>query len=149
MAALTGSKLDTSPPGCRIESTGRPATIPAKLTTPSSGAKTSGLGALMSMPRCPDEYGVAGAMNGRAIECGPDTGQVHTPAATATPRGSMNDNGMAVKYTTPEGLAVDDAVVDGATAAATVVASARASARASERTHQLSRGASLSPCGIR
>ncbi|MGY3129273.1 hypothetical protein ACVWW9_002802 [Agrococcus sp. UYP33] len=50
----TGSKLDTSPPACSIETTGRPATGPAKRTTPRSGATTTDpTGAAMSMPRCP------------------------------------------------------------------------------------------------
>lgn len=65
--AATGSKVDRNPPGWAITRTGRPATGPAKLTTPSWGARTTtpaGLGpapaSVRSTPRCPDPQAVEG-----------------------------------------------------------------------------------------
>jgi len=59
--AVTGSTLDDRSPACRIESTGRSTTVPAKDTTPSetakTGAPTSAVRPLAarSRPRCPAE----------------------------------------------------------------------------------------------
>lgn len=79
-----GSKLDSTPSACSIDSTGRSTTTPAKRTTPSSGAITScPTAAATSMPRCPDEYGVAGASYGRTTGCGEAIGHAHEPATTS------------------------------------------------------------------
>src|SRR6476660_6270408 len=80
----TGSKLDISPSACRIDSTGRSTTTPAKYTTPSSGAYTASAEAARSTPRWPGRYKVAGARNGLRTARGGTTGQDHTAVSVGS-----------------------------------------------------------------
>ena len=78
-----------------MESTSRSTTKPEKCTTPAAGAYTEPLAA-MSIPRCPAEYAVAGAMYGRRIWCAPCTGQAHRGSdAAAGAAGAAGSAGAA------------------------------------------------------
>ena len=83
----TGSKLESTPPACAIDSTGRSTTKPAKCTTPSAGARTTDpAGARMSMPRCP------GAVLGRRRDVRPrDRSAARRPATTSARAGAAAD----------------------------------------------------------
>ena len=77
----TGSKLESIPLEWRIDRTPRSTTRPEKNTIPSAGAYTEALAAARSIPRCPLEYELAGAMKGRTTRCGGSTGHCQcTPA---------------------------------------------------------------------
>ena len=94
---ITSPRMTTSPtftdgstgsssarqPARRMLTKGRPASRPAKITTPDTGAKTADpTGARRSMPRCPGPYLDAGALNGRATD-GRATGHPHWTVAAA------------------------------------------------------------------
>src|SRR3954447_16273518 len=62
----TGSYVVRSPPACSMLTTGRPATIPAKTTTPFPAASTGTPGAPRRWtPRCAAADGDGGAATGR------------------------------------------------------------------------------------
>src|SRR4051794_41263994 len=64
--------------------TGRPATMPAKATTPSPAASTGDPGGpARSTPRCPAAYGLAGGSNGRVTTSSPPTGADQSAVAGA------------------------------------------------------------------
>jgi hypothetical protein len=75
------------PPPWSIVRNNRPPTLPAKVTTPSSGATTTvPIAAAMSMPRWPAPYGSSGGSKPRTIA--PVTGHVHGTAARAPADGN-------------------------------------------------------------
>jgi hypothetical protein len=53
----------------------------------------------MSMPRCPDEYFVAGAMNGRTILCVPRTGHAHFAATAVAAAGVPAEAAATIENT--------------------------------------------------
>src|SRR3954447_19035104 len=64
--------------------TGRPATMPAKATTPSPAASTGDPGGpARSTPRCPAAYGLAGGSNGRVPTSAPPPGADQSAVACA------------------------------------------------------------------
>ncbi|WP_246213408.1 hypothetical protein [Kitasatospora viridis] len=75
-------------PGCSTATTGRPATSPAKATTPAIAARTGSPGAAArSTPRCPAAHGCGGGLNRRSSAPGPPTGHTRPggPIAAAAP----------------------------------------------------------------
>ena len=81
--------LVTPPPWSMVRNK-RPPTLPAKVTTPASGATTTvPIGVAMSIPRWPAPYGLSGGSKPRTIA--PVAGHVHGVAAAALDP----DNAMA------------------------------------------------------
>src|SRR5262245_54726803 len=97
-AVVTGSYVVRMPFAWAIETTPRPATGPAKTTTPSPGASMGAfVGAARSTPRWPGPYGVDGGWNGRTTGCGGVNGQVkRTGLARGRLGGGMPDTWSGV-----------------------------------------------------
>jgi hypothetical protein len=73
------------PPEWSIETTPRPASIPANTTTPAPTESTGSPGApARSTPRCPGPYGFAGGSNARVTGGRPASGQPHGPPRART-----------------------------------------------------------------
>jgi hypothetical protein len=82
MTAFSHEQVLLTPPPWSIVKKSRPPTLPAKVTTPASGATiTVERSVAMSIPRCPAPYGSSGGSKPRMI--GPTTGHVHGTAAFA------------------------------------------------------------------
>lgn len=74
---------------CPTVTTGRPATMPAKSTTPSPAARTRAPGVpARSTPRWPGNHGRGGGSNGRTTRAGPSTGHRKTSSGTGRDDGT-------------------------------------------------------------
>ncbi len=90
--------VESRPPPWSIVTNNRPPTLPANVTTPAAGARTTlPTGAAMSMPRWPDPYGEPGGSNARTT--GPLTGHVHVPLANAGLAGAADRTVMTSEST--------------------------------------------------
>ena len=80
----TGSYVVRSPSEWSMLTTGRPATMPAKTTTPSPADSTGPNGTLWrSTPRWPAAYGLGSRSKARVTVSGPSSGATHSaPAGT-------------------------------------------------------------------
>ena len=85
-----------SPVECAMTTTGRPATIPAKLTVPAAGAQTWLPSATArSTPRWPAPQRDCGGSKRRLTRCGAGTGQTRSAAGAPTRDAVLRENIVA------------------------------------------------------